>query len=81
MQFYQEPFDTSLVDSNSTNNAGFAESIKQIKCGTPMLRLGCPNEISSLVAFLCMPAASYIPGQAIVVDGGLTVNALPAKMN
>ena len=51
-----------------------------MKCQIPMLRFGNPKEVSSLVAFLCMPAASYMTGQAIIVDGGFTVNALPFKM-
>lgn len=44
--------------------------IARIALGRP----GEPKEVSSLVAFLCMPASSYITGQTIIVDGGLTVN-------
>ncbi|KAJ4718438.1 Tropinone reductase [Melia azedarach] len=51
-------------------------NLKEVKCRTPMGRLGQPREVSSLVAFLCMPAASYITGQTICVDGGFTVNGL-----
>ncbi|XP_010414401.1 PREDICTED: tropinone reductase homolog At2g29310-like isoform X2 [Camelina sativa] len=40
----------------------------------PLGRLGEPNEVASLVVFLCLPAASYITGQTICVDGGFTVN-------
>ncbi|KAL6654863.1 hypothetical protein ACP70R_008328 [Stipagrostis hirtigluma subsp. patula] len=42
---------------------------------TPMGRIGEPEEIASLVTFLCMPAASYITGQVICADGGRTIAA------
>ena len=43
---------------------------------TPAGRVGDVKEISGLTAFLCMPPASYVTGQIITADGGLTVNGL-----
>lgn len=43
------------------------ESISQ----TPLSRLGRPSEIASVIAFLCSPAASFITGETIQVNGGI----------
>lgn len=37
---------------------------------TPMGRIGEPDEVAAAVAFLCLPASSYITGECIGVDGG-----------
>ncbi|KAE8039126.1 hypothetical protein FH972_011568 [Carpinus fangiana] len=50
-----------------------SKAMEAINSRTPIGRPGKPEEVSSLVAYLCLPAASYITGQIIYVDGGMTV--------
>jgi len=39
----------------------------------PLQRLGQPEDIAGVVAFLCSPAANYITGQILTVDGGMVM--------
>jgi Tropinone reductase 1 len=43
---------------------------------TPIGRVAEPIEVASVIAFLCLPAASYVTGQTVTVDGGMSVSGL-----
>ena len=43
---------------------------EEVIARTPMRRVGEPEEVAGAVAFLCLPASSYVTGECIAVDGG-----------
>lgn len=47
------------------------DKLNGILSRTPMNRVGEPEEVASVVSFLCMAASGYVTGQTISVDGGL----------
>ncbi len=51
---------------------GEEEMVEQMKKGIPAGRLGKPKEIGAAIAFLASPAAAYITGTNLIVDGGRT---------
>nr|ABW81146.1 TRL26 [Capsella rubella] len=69
--FIATPFVNEVLSDKEFRN--------EVESRPPMGRVGEPNEVSSLVAFLCLPAASYITGQTICVDGGFTINGFSYK--
>ncbi|MFM9836954.1 MAG: SDR family oxidoreductase [Cyclobacteriaceae bacterium] len=52
------------------------DRLEKILARTPMNRVGQPEEVASLVTYLAMDKASYITGQNIMVDGGMSVKGL-----
>jgi NAD(P)-dependent dehydrogenase (short-subunit alcohol dehydrogenase family) len=62
--------DTQIArDVVAGDEPAYAELAKQVPIG----RAGRPEEIASVVLWLCSSAASYVVGHALTVDGGLTV--------
>jgi 3-oxoacyl-[acyl-carrier protein] reductase len=53
-------------------DAIIAERGEDYRREIPLGRFGEPSEIASVIRFLCSPDASYVTGQTITVDGGIT---------
>lgn len=65
---------TALVERNLASGALVAD---ELTSRIPLRRLARPEEIAEAVGFLASPAASYITGADLIVDGGMAVDGLP----
>jgi 2-hydroxycyclohexanecarboxyl-CoA dehydrogenase len=65
------PTDTPMVRTVSDQHPGLLDKLaKQI----PLRRIGRPDDIAGIVAFLCTDRAEYITGQTVSVSGGITMH-------
>jgi 2-keto-3-deoxy-L-fuconate dehydrogenase len=68
---------TPSLDERIEANAAQAGSVDAARAAfinrQPMGRLGTPGEIAELAVYLASDAAQFVTGQAVVIDGGLTL--------
>ncbi len=63
----------TVIEKNAEKSKAGKDTIeREMLEGIPMKRFGDPREIASVAAFLASPAASYVNGISIPVDGGRT---------
>jgi 3-oxoacyl-[acyl-carrier protein] reductase len=62
-----------LIDTRMMKSLDDAKRQNMID-STPLQRLGRPEEVASVVDFLCSDAATFITGETIQVNGGLYIN-------
>jgi len=62
--------DTPFNDPYWSSQSNPSDARRNLEASIPLRRQGVPQNVADVAIFLCSPAASYITGQAIVVDGG-----------
>jgi len=67
--------DTDSVAMYLGDEAGRRAFMEEIEGATPLRALGEPEEVASLVAFLCSPEAGWMQGQVLYLDGGVFLHA------
>ena len=63
-----------FVMTELTDKSLSLEEKKQLKEQVPLGRFARPEEIASVVSFLCSEENKYLTGQNIIVDGGFTIS-------
>jgi len=68
-----------VIDTLMTNNPQFADVDKQaVFDAFPIPRIGTPEEVAEVIAFLASDASSYCTGAEFIVDGGAVAGRPPA---
>ena len=60
-----------FIETRMTEAAVSGDNRKKLLDSIPLKRVGSPRDVAEAVAFLCSPAAAYITGEVLRVNGGL----------
>jgi 3(or 17)beta-hydroxysteroid dehydrogenase len=64
--------ETPLVQAQIRHSSDSARARRQLEMVSPLRRLGTAEEVAAAIVFLASPAASFINGTELAVDGGTT---------
>jgi len=70
--FATERFEEYMRQFATDNDIAYEDLLTDLAKDVPLARFGRPEEMAAVCAFLCSERSSYVTGQTIVVDGGLT---------
>jgi NAD(P)-dependent dehydrogenase (short-subunit alcohol dehydrogenase family) len=62
-----------VIDTPMTSASTEADALSALIGQTPMKRLGTSDEVAEAAVWMCSPAAGFVTGQSLLVDGGYTI--------
>ena len=62
--------DVTFEQTAARLHLSFEEFKQAVAAQTPLRRVGAPEDVAGVIAFLCSPDASYVSGQVVYVRGG-----------
>jgi 3-oxoacyl-[acyl-carrier protein] reductase len=61
------------IDTPGVASVSNQQVVQQTVAATPMKRMGLPEDIANAVVYLASDKSSFVTGQVLVVDGGMTI--------
>jgi NAD(P)-dependent dehydrogenase (short-subunit alcohol dehydrogenase family) len=73
-----------LIETDSSKmysggEEGYAQYVRDVLPQTPAGRVGRPEDVAAVTAFLCSEDADFIRGQTLLVDGGLLSSSVASR--